>query len=307
VTDGSKRAIIAAFLANLGIAISKFVGFIITGSAGMLAEAVHSVADTGNQALLMLGGRRATRRATPEHPFGYGRERYFWAFAVAMVLFSMGGLFALYEGFEKLRHPHEVESIWVGVTILVIAIVLESWSLRTAAKEANHVKAPGMSWWRFIRTSKLPELPVVLLEDTGAEIGLFFALSGLLLAHWTGDGRWDALGSVAIGLLLITIAIVLMVEMKGLLIGEAASTADVDAIDKAIRESPHVEDVIHMRTEHLGPDEILLAVKVEYDSKLTFDEVANAIDASEANIRAAVPAARLIYIEPDFKRPAIAD
>jgi cation diffusion facilitator family transporter len=307
VTDGSKRAIIAAFLANLGIAISKFVGFIITGSAGMLAEAVHSVADTGNQALLMLGGRRATKRASPEHPFGYGRERYFWAFAVAMVLFSMGGLFALYEGFEKLRHPHEVESIWVGVTILLIAIALESWSLRTAVKESNHTKRKDMTWWRFIRTSKQPELPVVLLEDTGAEIGLLLALFGLLMAYWTDDGRWDALGSVAIGFLLITIAIVLMIEMKGLLIGEAASKDDIDAIDGAIRRSPHVEDVIHMRTEHLGPDEILLATKVEYDSKLTFDEVADAINVTEANIRAAVPAARMIYIEPDFKRPVAAD
>jgi cation diffusion facilitator family transporter len=307
VTDGSKRAIIAAFLANLGIAIAKFIGFVITGSAGMLAEAVHSCADTGNQALLMLGGRRAAKRASAEHPFGYGRERYFWAFAVAMVLFSMGGLFALYEGFEKLRHPHEVESIWVGVTILLIAIALESWSLRTAVKETNHIKPKAMGWFRFIRTSKQPELPVVLLEDTGAEIGLLFALCGLLLAHWTGDGRWDALGSVAIGLLLIAIAITLMIEMMGLLIGEAASAADIDAIDAAIRRSPHVEDVIHMRTEHLGPDEILLATKVEYDSKLTFDEVADAINVTEANIRGAVPAARMIYIEPDFKRPVGGD
>jgi cation diffusion facilitator family transporter len=307
VTDGSKRAIIAAFLANLGIAIAKFVGFIITGSAGMLAEAVHSLADTGNQALLMFGSWRAGHKPNAKHPFGYGRERYFWAFAVAMVLFSMGGLFALYEGIQKLRHPHEVESIWVGITILLIAIALESWSLRTAVKESNHVKRKDIGYWRFIRTSKQPELPVVLLEDTGALIGLVFALTGLLMAHWTGDGRWDALGSAAIGLLLIAIAIILMVEMKGLLIGEAASTTDLDAIDAAIRRSPHVEDVIHMRTEHLGPDEILLATKVEYESKLTFDEVADAINATEANIREAVPATKLIYIEPDFKRPVGAD
>src|SRR5262245_6021159 len=273
----------------------------------MLAEAVHSLADTGNQLLLMFGTWRAARGPTAQHPFGYGRERYFWAFAVAMVLFSMGGLFALYEGIEKLRHPHEVESVWVGVTILVIAIVLESLSLRTAVKESKPHKRAGSNWWRFIRTSKQPELPVVLLEDSGALLGLFFALAGLLLAHWTGEARWDAMGSVAIGLLLIAIAIILMVEMKGLLIGEAASKPDRDAIEHAIRESPHVEDVIHMRTEHLGPDEILLAVKVEYDSKLTFDEVADAINATEANVRAAVPATRLIYIEPDFKRPAVAE
>jgi cation diffusion facilitator family transporter len=273
----------------------------------MLAESIHSAADSGNQGLLLLGSRRAQRRADRAHPFGYGRERYFWAFVVALVLFSMGGLFALYEGFEKLRHPHEVESIWVGVTILLIAIALESWSLRPAVKETNHIKPKAMGLFRFIRTSKQPELPVVLLEDTGAEIGLLFALCGLLLAHWTGDGRWDALGSVAIGLLLIAIAITLMIEMKGLLFGEAASAADIDAIDAAIRRSPHVEDVIHMRTEHLGPDEILLATKVEYDSKLTFDEVADAINVTEANIRGAVPAARMIYIEPDFKRPVGGD
>ena len=307
MTEGSKKAIIAAFFANLGISIAKFVGFVITGSAGMLAEAVHSLADTGNQGLLMLGGRRARRKASPMHPFGYGRERYFWAFAVALVLFSMGGLFALYEGIEKFRHPHEVESIWAGVVILVFAIGLETWSLSTAVKESGHVKGEGVGWWKFIRTSKEPELPVVLLEDTGAEIGLFLALFGLLMAHWTGDGRWDALGSAAIGLLLIAIAIVLMIEMKGLLIGEAASTSDVDAITKAISESPHVDALIYMRTEHLGPDEILVTAKVEYDSRLTFDEVAEAINASEANVRAAVPEARLIYIEPDLKRPAVAE
>jgi cation diffusion facilitator family transporter len=307
VTEGSKKAIIAAFFANLGISIAKFVGFVITGSAGMLAEAVHSLADTGNQGLLMLGGRRARRKASPMHPFGFGRERYFWAFAVALVLFSMGGLFALYEGVEKFRNPHEVESIWVGVVILVFAIALETWSLSTAVKESGHVKGEGVGWWKFIRTSKEPELPVVLLEDTGAEIGLFLALFGLLMAHWTGDGRWDALGSAAIGLLLIAIAIVLMIEMKGLLIGEAASTSDVDAITKALSESPHVDALIYMRTEHLGPDEILVTAKVEYDSRLTFDEVVEAINASEANVRAAVPEARLIYIEPDLKRPAVAE
>ena len=221
---------------------------------------------------------------------------------MALVLFSMGGLFALYEGIEKFLHPHEVESIWVGVAILLFAIALESFSLRTAVKETSHVKQRGVGWWKFIRTSKQPELPVVLLEDTGAEIGLLMALFGLLMAHWTGDGRWDALGSIGIGLLLILIAIVLMVEMKGLLIGESASSTDVESIAAAIASSEHVDALIHMRTEHLGPDEILVAAKIEYDSKLTFDEVADAINITEANIRAAVPAVRLIYIEPDLKR-----
>jgi cation diffusion facilitator family transporter len=301
VTDGSKKAIVAAFFANLGIAIAKFVGFLITRSAGMLAESVHSFADTGNQGLLLLGGSRAKREATPEHPFGYGRERYFWAFAVALVLFSMGGLFALYEGIEKFRHPHEVEKVWVAIAILVFALVLEGNSLRIAVKEANHARGDS-SWWSFIRNSKQPELPVVLLEDTGAELGLAAALVGVIVAHQTGDARWDAVGSMVIGVLLIVIAIVLIIEMKGLLIGESASKSDRQAIRDAIVGSARVDDLIHIRTQHIGPDEILVAAKVEFDSALTFDQVSEAINVTEANIRRAVPAARMIYIEPDFRR-----
>ena len=301
MTDGSKKAIVAAFFANLGIAIAKFVGFLITRSAGMLAESVHSLADTGNQGLLLLGGSRAKREATPEHPFGYGRERYFWSFAVALVLFSMGGLFALYEGIEKFRHPHEVEKVWVAITILVFALVLEGNSLRIAVKEANHARGDS-SWWSFIRNSKQPELPVVLLEDTGAELGLTAALVGVIIAHQTGDARWDAVGSMVIGVLLIAIAIVLIIEMKGLLIGESASKADRQAIRDAIVGSARVDALIHIRTQHIGPDEILVAAKVEYDSALTFDQVSEAINVTEADIRRAVPAARMIYIEPDFRR-----
>ncbi len=302
MTEGSRKAIIAAFFANLGIAISKFVGFIITGSAGLLAEAVHSLADTGNQGLLILGGNRAKQRADKEHPFGYGRERYFWSFAVALVLFSMGGLFALYEGISKFRQPHEIDSLWVAVGILVFGLVLETYSLRTAVKEANHVKGPDMSWWKFIRTSKQPELPVVLLEDTGAELGLLMALFGVLMAKWTDDGRWDAVGSIAIGVLLIVIAIILIIEMKGLLIGESASDADHAAIVGALEGSPQVDGLIHLKTQHLGPEEILVAAKLEFDSALTFGQLADAINVVEAHVRQAVPAARVIYIEPDIRR-----
>jgi cation diffusion facilitator family transporter len=299
VTEGSKKAIIAAFCANLGIAIAKFVGFLITRSAGMLAESVHSLADTGNQGLLFLGGNRSKRAATPEHPFGYGRERYFYAFTVALVLFSMGGLFALYEGIQKFRRPHEVEQLWVAIGILVFALALEGLSLRTAAKEANLTRG-NESWWRFIRNSKQPELPVVLLEDTGAELGLLFALFGVIMAKFTGDGRWDAVGSMAIGVLLIVIAIVLIVEMKGLLLGEAASSEDRNDIIAALEGGPHVERVIHLRTEHTGPEQILVAAKLEFSSKLTFDQVVDAINTTEIAVRAAVPAARIIYIEPDL-------
>ncbi len=302
MTEGSKKAILAAFIANVGIAIAKFVGYLITRSAGMLAESVHSFADAGNQALLFLGGRRATRVATPTHPFGFGRERYFWAFAVALVLFSMGGLFALYEGYHKLSDPHEIDSPWVAIGILVFALVIEGFSLHTAIKEARHAKGL-QSWWGFIRHSKQPELPVVLLEDTGAELGLVFALVGVVVAWQTGDPRWDAVGSMAIGVLLIVIAIVLIIEMKGLLIGEAASDADVAKITEAMQSSPRVDAVVHMRTQHIGPDEILVAAKLEYDSGLSFDDLSGVIDQTEANVRAAVPAARMIYIEPALRQP----
>lgn len=302
MTDGSRKAIFAAFFANLGIAIAKFVGFIITGSASMMAETVHSLADTGNQLLLLLGGKRARKHATPSHPFGYGRERYFWSFAVALVLFSAGGMFALYEGISKLRDPHEIESITVAVVILVVAIVLESFSLRTAVREAHHIKGPSTGWIEFIRRTKQPELPVVLLEDVGALTGLVFALGGVLLANATGNPRWDALGSVMIGVLLILIAIVLIIEMKSLLIGESASPATIEAIAEAIRTHPDVDQVIHMRTEHLGPDEILVAAKVEYASTLSADQLVGAINATEDAVRVAVPTATVIYLEPDLVR-----
>lgn len=302
MTNGSRKAIFAAFFANLGIAISKFIGFLLTGSASLLAETIHSAADTGNQMLLFLGGQRARKSATPEHPFGYGRERYFWAFAVALVLFSMGGMFALYEGISKFRDPHEVESLGIAIVILIVAIALESFSLRTAVKESNPVRQPGTSWWRFIRRTKQPELPVVLLEDVGALIGLFFALGGVITAHVTDDARWDAAGSISIGLLLIVIAIVLVIEMKSLLIGESASADMREAIIAAIESSAHVDQLIHIRTEHIGPDEILVGAKIEYSSSMSADQLVAAINATEEAIRVAVPAATVIYLEPDLQR-----
>jgi cation diffusion facilitator family transporter len=303
VQDGSRKAIIAAFFANLGIAIAKFVGFILTGSAGLIAESVHSLADTGNQGLLMLGGKRGKRPADRAHPFGYGPERYFWSFIVALVLFSMGGLFALYEGIQKVQHPHELESATIAYGILIVAICLETYSLRTAVKEARHVKG-DRSWWTYIRTAKSPELPVVLLEDIGAETGLFLALFGLFMADTTGDPRWDAIGSIAIGVLLVVIAVVLAIEMKGLLLGESASDEQQAAIEAAITGAPSVRGIIHVRTMHLGPDRVLVAAKVEYDPSLEVPELAAAINGTEAALRAALPLETTIYIEPDIRRTA---
>jgi cation diffusion facilitator family transporter len=300
--DGSRKAIIAAFCANLGIAIAKFVGFVITGSAGLLAETAHSLADTGNQALLMLGSKRAQRTPTQNHQFGFGTERYFWAFVVALVLFSGGGIFALYEGIQKLVHPHDAENIGVAVVILLVAVALESYSLFTAVKEVNHVKPSDVSYWRYIHTAKHPELPVVLLEDIGALIGLILALLGLMMTVVTDDARWDALGSVSIGILLSVIAVILAIRMKALLIGESASVVDQDSVIEALMAAPRVSRLIHIRTLHLGPEDLLVAAKVEFERDLSMVALATAVDGAEAAIRARVPAVGLIYIEPDLYR-----
>jgi cation diffusion facilitator family transporter len=305
VQEGSRRAVVAAFLANLGIAVAKFAAFAITGAASLLAEAIHSVADTGNQGLLFLGGHRARKPATRLHPFGYGRERYFWAFVVALVLFSLGAVFALFEGIDKLLHPHAIEDPIVAYVVLAVAIALEALSFRTAMSEASKLRHRH-SWWHFIRAAKSPELPVVLLEDSGALIGLTFAIVGITLSELTGEPAFDALGSMAIGLLLGVIAVVLAVEMKSLLIGEAAAPADEQAIADAIEADPEVERLIHLRTQHLGPEELLVAAKVELGVD-SISRLGAAIDTLERRIRAAVPTARVIYIEPDEYRPGAPD
>jgi cation diffusion facilitator family transporter len=301
--EGSRKAIAAAFLANLGIAIAKFVGFLVTGASSMLAESIHSVADTANQGLLFLGGARAARPADEDHPFGHGRDRYFWAFVVGLVLFTVGGVFAVYEGVEKLRHPHDIDSPAVAFAILGVAVVLESFSLRTAVREARPLRG-SLSWAAWLRRSKSPELPVVLLEDIGALVGLLLALLGLTLAVTTDEPRWDGVGTLSIGVLLIVIAVILVVEMKSLLIGEGATPEDQEAVRAAIAGTPDVRSLIHLRTLHLGPDELLVAAKIELSQSLAAPAIAAAIDAAEGRIRAAVPIARLIYLEPDLRRQA---
>jgi cation diffusion facilitator family transporter len=263
----------------------------------MLAEAIHSVADTANQGLLFLGGARAARPATAENPFGYGRERYFWAFVVAVVLFTVGGAFALYEGIEKLRHPHEPEDLLVAVTILVVALVFEAFSLRTAVREARHVKGQA-SWVAFIRHSKSAELPVVLLEDIGALIGLVIALFGVVLAKVTDEPRFDAMGSVGIGILLVVIALVLASEMRSLLIGESATPGDVETVRRVIESDARVVHVRDVRTQQLGPQEMLVGVELELDPNLSGVQLSDALDEIEQAIRAAVPAAQQVYLEP---------
>ena len=300
--SGGTKAIIAAFLANLGIAITKFIAWFFSGSSSMLAEGVHSVADAGNQLLLLLGGRKARKKADADHPFGYGRERYVYAFVVSIILFSVGGVFSLYEGVEKLTHPHPLEVPWLPILVLVVAIGLESFSLRTAVKESNHVRG-SQNWIQFVRHAKQPELPVVLLEDVAALIGLVFALTGVGLTILTGDPMWDGIGTIAIGVLLVLVAVILGIETKSLLVGEGANPDDNAKILAALNNHPQVEAVIHMKTLYLGPDELLVAAKIAVPKSTSAAEVAAAIDAIEADVRAAVPVARVIYLEPDIYVP----
>jgi cation diffusion facilitator family transporter len=301
--SGGSKAVIAALLANLAIAVMKFLAFAVTRSSSMLAEGVHSLADSGNQVLLLVGGKRSARAANAEHPFGYGRDRYFYGFLVALVLFTVGGLFAVYEGVEKVRHPHELDRAWVAIVVLLGAIVAEGFSLRTAVAEANHVRR-GESWLEFIRRAKSPELPVVLLEDVAALTGLALALVGVSLSIVTGEPVWDGIGTLAIGGLLLIVAVVLIVETKSLLLGEGASAAVLDAVTGAI-VGPGVDRIIHLRTLHLGPDELLVAAKIAMPAGATLSQVATAIDEAEARIRAAAPVARVIYLEPDLDRTAV--
>jgi len=296
--EGSQRAVLAAFLANLGVAIAKFFGFLFTGSASLLAETLHSVADTGNQLLLFLGAARARRPATAAHPFGYGRERYFWSFIVAVVLFTVGSLFAITKGIQSLREPHELENPAWAVGILIFGLLLEGFSLRTAVISANRLRGTH-SWWEFIRHAKTPELPVVLLEDFGALLGLLIALVCVGLALYTGDPVYDAIGSLSIGILLGVIALVLGAEMQSLLIGESASKRMAQAIREALESHSKLLRVVNLRTQHLGPDELLVAAEVELDQTLTGAELAEVIDELEARVRASTPIARLIYIEPE--------
>ena len=309
MASGSTKAILAALFANLSIAIAKFIGYAFTSSSSMLAEAIHSVADTSNQALLLLGSRRAAMDATPDHPFGFGRERYFWSFIVALVLFTLGGLFAIYEGWHKLGEgSHEVSNVQWAIGILVLGLILEGYSFRTAVKEARPLKGRA-TWWQFIRHSRTPELPVVLLEDLGALTGLVLALLGISIAAVTGDSRWDAYGTIAIGVLLVVIATVLVFEMKSLLIGESALAPMRKTIVEAITGTENVDAVLHMRTQHIGPDELLVAAKVQLTPCLETAGVAAAINHAEQRIREAIPIECIIYLEPDVfdpKHPSLA-
>ena len=302
-TEGGMKAVIAALLANVGIAVSKFIAFAFTGSSSMLSEAIHSVADSGNQVLLLVGNKRSKKAPDAQHQFGYGRRRYVYGFIVSIVLFLVGGLFSLYEGFHKFQHPEDLSDAWIAFLVLGIAIVLEGFSFRTAVREANRARGKR-SLFRFLRDARQPELPVILLEDLGALVGLVFALFGVSMAVVTGDGRWDGLGAMAVGTLLVVIAIFLAFEMAAMLVGESALPEEDAAIRAALASSPLVDRVIHVRTLHVGPDELLVGAKIAISKSDTGAEIAAGIDDAEARLRAAVPSATYIFLEPDIDRTA---
>jgi len=300
-TEGGTKAVIAALLANTGIAISKFVAFAITGSTSMLSEAIHSVADSLNQVLLLVGGKRSRRVADDHYQFGYGRVRYIYGFMVAIVLFMVGGIYSLYEGWHKWSHPEPVTDYWIAIGVLTIAIILETLSFRTAIIEANKVRGKR-SFAKFVRDARQPELPVILLEDFGALIGLVFALIGVGAAVVTGDGRWDGMGAMAIGSLLIVIAVILVREMAGMLIGEGALPEEYAAVKAALESAPLVERVIHLRTLHVGPDALLVGAKIAITQFQTAEDIARGIDEAERLLRIEVPSAKYVFLEPDLDR-----
>lgn len=300
-TEGGTKAVVAALLANLGIAVSKFVAFLFTGSSSMLSESIHSVADSANQLLLLIGGKRSRRAADATHQFGYARVRYVYAFVVAIILFLVGGIFSLYEGFHKFTHPEELRDVGIAIAVLLIAVVLEAFSFRTALRETNRSRG-HRSLLRYVRDARQPELPVVLLEDAGALVGLLFALFGVGMATLTGDARWDGLGAMAVGTLLVVIAVFLAFEMSSMLVGESALPEQDAAIRHALAHAPDIERVIHLKTLHVGPDELLVAAKIAIRGEDDATTIARGIDRAEACVREAVPSARFIYLEPDLDR-----
>jgi len=300
------KAVIAALAANVGIAIAKFAAFLLTGSASMLAEAVHSVADTGNEVLLLIGAGRSRRARTTEHQFGFGRERYFYAFVVAVMLFTVGAVFSIYDGVHKIVSGGELSSPYVAYAVLVLSMILESFSLRTAIHEANEVRGKR-SWRQFVHLTKTPELPVVLLEDTAALIGLALAFLGVLLSQLTGNDKWDGVGSVAVGVLLACAAFIVGYETKSLLIGESASEEMSARIVASLEAGPEPFRLIHLRTSHISPDGLLVAAKIGVPPELTAAELAAGINAAEQRVRAAVPIAETIYLEPDIYHPGQED
>jgi len=300
---GANKAVVAALAGNLGVALSKLVAWFFTGSSAMLAETLHSFADTGNQVFLLLGLKLGRRPPDEAHPFGYGRERYFWAFIVALSIFSIGGLFSVVEGLRKIAHPHPIENPALTYVALGIAAVLEGAVLRVAWREFKHWRArnPG-PFLQALRTSKSPTILVVLFEDTAALLGILVATVGISLTLITGDAVFDGLASLLIGVILFAAAAFIGWRTRGLLIGEAATEADRRRIQEAVAGVPQVASLLETLTLHLGPEDVLVNLNVHFVDGLSTDDLERAVDEIETRIRAAVPTARRIFIEAESLR-----
>ncbi len=301
MAEGSTKVVVAALAGNLAIAVTKFVASALTGSAAMFSEAIHSVVDSGNQVLLLYGIRRSRRPATAEHPFGFGREVYFWSFVVAVLLFGLGAGVSLYDGWLALKNPRPVETPWVNFGVLGFATLFEGGSWWVAFKEFRRT-TQGVPLLSAVRRSKNPSIFVVLLEDTAALVGLLLAAAGLVAGEITGNPVFDAWASLAIGVVLAVVAALLAYESKGLLIGEAADRRVVEGIRRIVGEERRVKRTIDVLTMHMGPDDVLLNMSAEFQDELTADEVEDTVAALETRIRAQFPQVRRIFVEAEAMR-----
>ena len=292
------RAILYAFLANSGIALAKTWAAWLTGSGSMLAEAIHSYADAGNQVLLFLGLRQSTRPADREHPLGYGKLSYFWSFIVAVLLFSMGGLFSIYEGFHKLQHPEPLSQIWVAQLVLVFAIGLEGFSLHGCIREIGNIRG-GRSFKDWLEHTRNSELVVVLGEDIAALLGLLIALCFVSLASWTGNTMYDAFGSISIGVVLLVVSVFVALRVRSLLVGRSADPLIQEAISNIISQEPDIEQVFNIITMQFGPD-TMLAAKIKLRSGMDIEAAVNSINALERRLKVEVPNLEWCFIEPDI-------
>lgn len=300
----SKRAIFTALAANVGIAISKFIAFLLTGATSLLAESVHSLVDSSNQILLLVGSHQSKRKATRAHPFGYGRAHFLYAFIVSIVLFSMGGMFAIYEGIHKIQEPTVINQVIIAYAVIVLSMIFEGAALRTALREARSFKPKSQSWWTFLQETKSINHIVLALEDSAALIGLTIAGLGVTLSYVTGNPVWDGVSTLLIGALLICVAVVLFREAQSLLIGEAADAATERKIRKTTLEIKDIDRVVDLKTLYTGPQELFIAMKVTVGRNDEAHAISRAIDEVEARLRQEFPIARLIYIEPDiYKSP----
>lgn len=289
-----------SLFANLGISIAKGVAAFFTGSGAMLAETIHSVADCGNQVLLLIGVRGAQKPPTESHPLGYGRNAFFWSFMVALLLFSLGGMFSIYEGVHKVLEPEPVEKVWLGIGILGFSLALEAVSLFGAVREMRK-RSRQKPLMRFVRETTDSDLVVVFGENLAAVLGLGLAMGALALSHVTGDARWDAAGSVSIGVVLIVVAVFLAVEVKSLLLGERAEPELEIAVREIVAGEPSMHAVWRIITVQQGPGEVLLAMKVEFDQTLLAKEIPEAINRFEERLRGRRPDAKWIFVEPDTR------